>query len=149
MSIDREYSIVSQVAAKAATDIAVAQINNGVPFDIVSWLTNQEAINEAILNSAGSTAAAAAVVQAFPSAQVVAQPAPQAVTAPAPAGNSLGINPNQLSTAKDDKAIEFDLVNDLLANPRNWYDNRQSKPNPKGPDFKRKADGKALWLRAA
>lgn len=36
---------------------------------------------------------------------------------------------------------------DLCANPKGWYDNRTNKRNPKGPDFKNKANGDlALWL---
>lgn len=39
---------------------------------------------------------------------------------------------------------------DLCANYEDWYDNRQEKADgsgyPNGPDFKRKDDGKGLWL---
>lgn len=40
------------------------------------------------------------------------------------------------------------LWEDLQNNPKNWYDNRVDKKNPKGPDFKQKAGAKeALWLK--
>lgn len=90
--------------------------------------------------------------------EVVPSSAPAAVAAPAPAAavgaaptapanNTLGVSPSQLSTARDSKDIEQELIQDLLANPEGWYDNRLTKTNPKGPCFKRKSDGKALWVR--
>lgn len=37
---------------------------------------------------------------------------------------------------------------DLAHNPDRWYDNRGNKRNPKGPDFKHKDSGEALWLNS-
>jgi hypothetical protein len=156
MGIDRELSIVAQVAAKEAGAISRSIIETGGTWDENAFTLMTAHIYDVIVELAnGSSAPAAAtvaqpeaaVVQAFPGAQVV-QPAA------APAGNGFlatnGINPNGLSTAKDDKGIEFQLVQDLDSTGTNgWYDNRVGKKNPKGPDFKRKSDGKALWLRAA
>ena len=48
-----------------------------------------------------------------------------------------------------------DYWDDLEKNPGNWWDNRATKTNPKGPDFTsstfKKADGYrvALWLNSA
>lgn len=49
--------------------------------------------------------------------------------------------------AKDSKGDES--WNDLLQNPAKWWDNRLDKKNPKGPDFKHKDTGEALWLRGS
>lgn len=38
------------------------------------------------------------------------------------------------------------LWEELCSNPKAWYDNREGKKNEKGPDFKRKTTGEALWL---
>lgn len=37
----------------------------------------------------------------------------------------------------------------LVENPDRWWDNRLGKKNQKGPDFKNKDSGKALWLVSA
>ncbi|KAK2455436.1 protein OSB1, mitochondrial [Trifolium repens] len=34
----------------------------------------------------------------------------------------------------------------FFANPAEWWDNRKNKRNPKGPDFKHKDTGEALWI---
>jgi hypothetical protein len=47
---------------------------------------------------------------------------------------------------KQDKSA---LLDRLLANPSAFYDNRRDKKNPKGPDFKDKSTGEAIWLNDA
>lgn len=46
--------------------------------------------------------------------------------------------------------VAQDLWDDLQANPQNWTDNRPKKQSgdykPTAADFKRKADGKSIWL---
>ncbi|XP_073044407.1 protein OSB2, chloroplastic-like [Primulina eburnea] len=37
----------------------------------------------------------------------------------------------------------------LVENPNKWWDNRANKRNPKGPDFKHKETGEALWLSSS
>lgn len=37
----------------------------------------------------------------------------------------------------------------LVENPDKWWDNRANKRNPKGPDFKHKETGEALWLSSS
>ncbi|KAK7260305.1 hypothetical protein RIF29_26251 [Crotalaria pallida] len=39
-----------------------------------------------------------------------------------------------------------ELWNAFFANPGEWWDNRKNKKNPKGPDFKHKDTGEALWI---
>ncbi|KAL2323495.1 hypothetical protein Fmac_027874 [Flemingia macrophylla] len=36
----------------------------------------------------------------------------------------------------------------FFANPGEWWDNRNTKRNPKGPDFKHKDTGEALWIES-
>lgn len=38
------------------------------------------------------------------------------------------------------------LWKSLVENPKDWWDNRLDKKNPKGPDFKHKTSGEVLWL---
>ncbi|KAK1289422.1 hypothetical protein QJS10_CPB18g00158 [Acorus calamus] len=52
-------------------------------------------------------------------------------------------------TLKSDQApieSDVDIWKDLVENPKDWWDNRSKKLNPKAPDFKNKHTGKALWL---
>ncbi|OIW03991.1 hypothetical protein TanjilG_30267 [Lupinus angustifolius] len=54
------------------------------------------------------------------------------------------VESKQATTAKGDESW-----NDLLNNPDKWWDNRSNKKNEKGPDFKNKETGEALWLNGA
>tara|TARA_R110002153_G_scaffold50869_1_gene143100 strand:- start:28190 stop:28762 length:573 start_codon:yes stop_codon:yes gene_type:complete len=70
-----------------------------------------------------------------------------APVASAPAGNSTPASPVIGGTGLDS------LWNDLMSNKDNWWDpNWQKKLDPNanfnkaGPDYKRKSDGKGLWL---
>ncbi|XP_057801480.1 protein OSB4, chloroplastic-like [Salvia miltiorrhiza] len=47
------------------------------------------------------------------------------------------------------KGRDEDSWKDLVENPSKWWDNRKNKRNPKGPDFKHKETGKALWLSSS
>ena len=38
------------------------------------------------------------------------------------------------------------LWEELESNPERWFDNRETKKHPQGPDFKRKQTGEGLWL---
>lgn len=51
--------------------------------------------------------------------------------------------PPRQNKAKDAK--EF-LWRSLVENPKDWWDNRLDKKNPKAPDFKHKTSGEVLWL---
>eukprot|EP01018_Ginkgo_biloba_P003944 Gb_13980 [translate_table: standard] len=46
----------------------------------------------------------------------------------------------------DDAANIESLWQAFFANPLEWWDNRTNKRNPKGPDFKHKDTGEALWI---
>jgi hypothetical protein len=152
-NLDRDLSIIAQVAAKAATELSVAEIGAGQQFDSDAWKSRTKAIFNFIIQTAGGVAApvqdvTVAVANVFPEAQVVAAPAP----APAPVTGggflaSIGARPHQLSTTGDEKVNLHAHVADLDANPGDYYDNRANKKNPKGPDFKHKRTGVALWLR--
>nr|XP_043622887.1 protein OSB2, chloroplastic-like [Erigeron canadensis] len=48
-----------------------------------------------------------------------------------------------------ENSSDADSWKDLLENPSRWWDNRLDKRNIKGPDFKNKESGKALWLTSA
>nr|AAM61481.1 unknown [Arabidopsis thaliana] len=39
-----------------------------------------------------------------------------------------------------------EIWKNLVENPSKWWDNRLDKRNPKGPDFKHKETGEALWI---
>ncbi|CAL0321870.1 unnamed protein product [Lupinus luteus] len=54
------------------------------------------------------------------------------------------VESKQATTSKGDESW-----NDLLNNPNKWWDNRSNKKNEKGPDFKNKETGEALWVNGA
>ena len=41
---------------------------------------------------------------------------------------------------------EDQLWHQYFADPSQWWDNRENKQNPKGPNFKHKVTRKALWI---
>ncbi|KAL8226120.1 hypothetical protein R6Q57_018677 [Mikania cordata] len=50
---------------------------------------------------------------------------------------------------KGENVKDSDSWKHLIENPNKWWDNRLDKKNEKGPDFKNKDSGKALWLGGA
>lgn len=49
------------------------------------------------------------------------------------------------SNMKNDAQLES-LWKTFLANPSEWWDNRDTKKSPRSPDFKHKTTGEALWI---
>lgn len=47
---------------------------------------------------------------------------------------------------EETNSAEIHLWQVFFANPREWWDKRRHKTNPKQPDFKHKDTGEALWL---
>ncbi|KAF6142355.1 hypothetical protein GIB67_023380 [Kingdonia uniflora] len=47
------------------------------------------------------------------------------------------------------REVEDTLWKDLVENPNQWWDNRNNKIHPKGPDFMHKDSWKGLWLNVA
>jgi hypothetical protein len=80
----------------------------------------------------------------FPSA-----PQQVAITeSPAPAGE-VGANPPYAADTQDkQERIENKkwAVARIATNPDEWWDNRNSKRNPKAPDYKHKQNGMGVWL---
>lgn len=141
MSLDnRDQSIVTQVSAKIAADLAIAakdvKIEDLLSDFAVAFPQIREgiidAVNAAIAENVlpGSTEVAPAAVPppaALSPGPAPAGPAPSAGPAPGPAaipGATGGGN-------------EADW-RDLFDNPGNWYDNRASKQNDRAPDFRHK-----------
>lgn len=54
--------------------------------------------------------------------------------------------PASASKPSKGKANPDSLWADLLANPHQWWDNREDKKNPRAPDFKKAGTGDGLWL---
>jgi hypothetical protein len=143
----RDVSIISQVAAKAATELLVANIKAGAFQD--GDMSNEEAEFGRYYGMVRSRVLAD-VLEAEAQRQFEgskSEPAPEpfvANTGPAPV-------PGAAST-------DIDLLwREYFRNPGDWWDNRQNKTNPNGPDFKKKvanrfasADEKrnapALWI---
>lgn len=77
--------------------------------------------------------------------------APQQVAinqAPVTAGES-GANPPYAADTQDkQERIENKkwAVARIATNPEDWWDNRNSKRNPKAPDYKHKQNGMGVWL---
>lgn len=57
--------------------------------------------------------------------------------------------PRRAGTERSSGGNSDALWQDLFDNKQQWYDNRGTKTNPRGPDFKRKSDGQALWINSA
>ncbi|CAH9090188.1 unnamed protein product [Cuscuta europaea] len=55
----------------------------------------------------------------------------------------VGFSSEQVKKGKEE------LWKSLVENPGKWWDNRSNKRNEKGPDFKNKDSGEALWIRDA
>jgi hypothetical protein len=156
-TLDRDLSIIAQVAAKAATELAAAEIAAGNAFDGASWKNRTRVIFQHIIEVAGGSVTAAdpveALVTAFPGSEVTqVAPVEQASAPVAPAATGWlaanGLNPARLSTSSDNKANEFALIQELDARGTDaFWDNRVNKKNPKGPDLKHKVTGQALWVR--
>lgn len=105
--------------------------------------------------------AAGLVQQAFPGAVQVA-PAPLATVTPirtpaAQLAQAVATHPSSGGPAPfpgvaDQGSQDEAAWQDLFANYGGWFDNRadkaSGKSNAKGPDFKRKSDKKALWIKS-
>ncbi|XP_061338137.1 protein OSB2, chloroplastic-like [Gastrolobium bilobum] len=59
-------------------------------------------------------------------------------------GNSNGKKVSYAANSTGSSVVE--LWQAFFANPGEWWDNRKNKRNPKGPDFKHKDTGEALWI---
>lgn len=143
----RDQSIITQVAAKIASDLTVAaggdvRIEDLLGDFAVALPTVRDAlfdaVNAAIAESTFAGSTNVTPIQAAPSyqPQPPAEPVYQPVAAPAP-----------IPGATDGDPATAALWVELQQNPGDWYDNRTSKKNPRGPDFKNRRDGdKALWV---
>jgi hypothetical protein len=149
----RDIVIITQVAYKEAVQLA---ISSGLAPDadlLIDQLRTLTSIGVSVMTELAASAAPAAqahVQAAFPGAApapFAPNPAPAfapqpAFAAPQPAPQGGGLHP---SSSPEERWM------DLITNPHNWTDNRQSKRNPNAPDFShnwlRSADGKsvALW----
>jgi hypothetical protein len=165
-TLNRDLSIVAQVAAKEAGSIVRTLIENGGSWDENQFTLIAAHINDVIVNLVADgtpaprreqnvvaqyTAPDEVIGQHFPDAVVVTQPSPAPTPAPVASAvgylASIGLYPHQISTTSDEKVNLQAHVADLDANPGGWFDNRFNKRNPKGPDFKNKTTGVALWVR--
>lgn len=88
-----------------------------------------------------------------PAPQRRAPRAPRASSAPAQRRSSPSAPRARQQAAENDPEGHWQ---DLMENPGQWWDNRENKRNPKGPDFAHKAQKKAgsnfpvgLWLSQA
>lgn len=155
----RDITIIAQNSTSAAAAIVAAEITAsgevGEPASFNPDYFNRvrRAIFDGTIELAtGSHATVAQVVQAFPGAEVVQfpQPAPQGGFQPGPAPAPAPSFP-QPASSSGHGGVDA-LWNEFFADPSQWYDNRQGKTNPNGPDFrhKTKTDAKgnklALWI---
>ena len=160
--MEKDHLIIAQVATKAAVELCVASGE----YDDEALGSTAAGIQELIYTLAADASVkhGTAVVQAhFPGAQVVDFPAPAPAPTPAPApipqpvqaqpqaAPASGVPPQQ--PLHPGAALEVQWADAVVYNPQDWYDNRTSKRNPSGPDFRHKtlkqADGQhnlALWI---
>jgi hypothetical protein len=126
--ITKDQSIVTQVAAKIASELAVKAGDRNIEHLISDWSIAYEAVNEELFKMhsfQGADAASDAVIKAFPGSTVVAgEPTNQVAYSLEVAGTQHGDLPSWLI----DKARE--------ANVRRVWDNRDKAVGTKRPWFK-------------
>lgn len=164
MSLDaRDQSIITQVAAKIASDLAVAARDTKIEDLVSDWAvalpTVAEALFEQIATKQTETAASS-VIAAFPGSVVVPasegwQPADFNTTAGATPQPPLYVPqaaPTPIPGVTDGDPATNAMWIELQQNPSAWYDNRTGKTNPRAPDFKHRTQGtsttgnKSLWI---
>jgi hypothetical protein len=160
----RDRTIIAQVAVKEASNLTAARISAGEDVDVVShvealadWLFDKIV---AIANGPGTTAEVVAnVQQAFPGAVVEPFPAPAAAPAhPSVAAPLATVTPLPVPGAPQAgggihaASSPEELWHDLFHGGTGlWEDRRQTKTNPKAPDFTHKTLKKGkfsvgLWV---
>ena len=113
----------------------------------LEWEATESGIVVERLRNAFPGAVVAAASTAAPVAQVASAPTPTAVSSvsaePPYAGQKLDFRTDKAKLAEQ-KAW---AVEDVKANGLGKYwDNRESKPNPRSPDFRHKDFGVSLWV---
>ena len=169
---DKDTSIITQVAVKAAVDLKAAGQGNGTLIEdarqirsVIVRLSDEPMYGDVpVVDFAAEIAAdpVAVVQEAFPGAQVVdappvAAPVPQPVAAapvaqPAPAGQ-VSEHPPFDGMTKDKAQKDANsawAAQRLAVRPDEFWDNRADKANGTKkstfPDFKHKDSGVGLWL---
>lgn len=137
-SPEQIHGIASETAATVKTFV-YNQV--GVPFT-----TDEDGVVKLMMEAFGPKAK---IVQQGSRRQAPARRAPAAGGRPparqqAPARVMDAPRFTDLPQEEQDEILE-DLAEFLAGGNQNWYDNRNSKTNPKAPDFKRKSDQIALW----
>lgn len=156
----RDRLIVSQVAAKCATDLVCAELASGVHLNVESAIdAYSEHIFSYIFELAGSPLEAAAVaasqtrhpsaaeqvdnvVKAFPGTQVVDDE--EALTAEPPYAPDTKV-PAEVRANKQwaVATLKADLAGKTFF--KGWWDNRESAAGTRRPILKHKDTGVALW----
>jgi hypothetical protein len=144
MALDaKDQSIVAQVAAKIAADLAIASADVRIEDVVTDFAYALDAvatklydtINVAIAESAlpGSVPVASVPAAVPPAAAPAAGPPPAAAPAAAPAAGPAAVPATTADASLDG------YWRDLFEHPENWYDNRNDPKRPRGaPDFKHK-----------
>jgi hypothetical protein len=144
MALDaKDQSIVAQVAAKIAADLAIASADVRIEDVVTDFAYALDAvatklydtINVAIAESAlpGSVPVGGVPAAVPPAAAPAAGPPPAAAPAAAPAAGPAAVPATTADASLDG------YWRDLFEHPENWYDNRNDPKRPRGaPDFKHK-----------
>jgi hypothetical protein len=104
----------------------------------------------------------AAVVQAFPGAQIEPQAQaqipqtnpvfvrrePGGDVGPAFDSGHLNVQPTPVPGVQDGDPAVAALWQQYFQDPSAFWDNRQGKRNPKAPDFKHRTSGEGLWIQS-
>jgi len=157
--MDRDTSIVTQVSAKIAAELAsTAYTAGGAAVELPELFENIFArITPTIQEACGVEV----IAKAFPGAEIVTggvigapnttyptgqfQPVPTHVD-PQPSQLVHHTGPQNIPGVEDGDPEVAALWNEYFQDPSKWWDNRKDKRNPRGPDFKQKDDGRALWI---
>lgn len=139
MTISKDQSIVTQVAAKIAADLTPK--GDDVNTNIVNWVTAFEAVSEALLATHGMNGMTPEQVEDTVIAAFSGTPVPSAPAAPAPSGFQVRIKGKQHGPIPA-------WLNDACAakGVTEVWDNRDGLAvNPKRPWFKAVNGTDAFW----
>jgi hypothetical protein len=148
MSLDaKDQCIVAQVAAKIASDLAIASTDVRIEDVVTDFAYALDAVATKLFDTINVAIAESALPGSVPVASVPAAISPAAVPpAAAPAAGppaaapaaAPAAGPAAVPATTADASLDG-YWRDLFEHPENWYDNRNDPKRPRGaPDFKHK-----------
>lgn len=146
---DKDQSIITQVAAKITSELVMAAFSNqeNTQDVVTEFVTFLPQVNEALLEAVTGNVVQAAFPGSVPVAPGGTPYVPNEVSIPVASYTpNVPAAPAPIPGVADGDPQVAALWVQYFNNPADFYDNRTNKRNPKGPDFKHKSSGDALWI---